>query len=180
MLGDSHVEMGAWYDLFRGHFAIQNAGLSQAKIQDVRRLAETISGIQPKRVVLMCGINDLGTGRAMEVAFRDYAQLLEKIRTNITADRVLVLSIMPVTPQRIADGSTDLNAKVKALNARLHEHCDRVGINYLDVSSAVSDNEGLRQELSWDGLHLNPTGYRKLADRMESFLEEKYDKAESK
>jgi len=176
MLGDSQVEMGAWYELFSGRFAIRNAGLSQAKIADVACLAGATAEIHPEVVVLMCGINDLGAGRSVDDASKDYLQLLSQILADLRPNRIVALSVMPVARRRIADGSHDLNARGRALNACIHDHCMKLGITFLDVSPAVSENGTLSDALTSDGLHLNPPGYRKLAQWMEPLLLETYGK----
>jgi|GEM_PF-3247968 len=170
MLGDSQIEMGAWYDLFQGRFAVRNVGLSRAKIADVARLAKAVSGIKPEIVVLMCGVNDLGTGGSVDTAAKDYGQLLEDIRSKTDGERILVLSIMPVAWSRMADGSVELNARIKAMNVMLLERCNKLGIKYLDVAQLVSAQDALREDLTWDGLHLNPLGYRILAGSIEPAL----------
>ena len=177
MLGDSQVEMGNWYDLFQGRFAVRNAGLSQAKIKDVSSLANGISPIHPAMVLLFCGINDLGTGRTSDDTLKDYFQLLDQVCGDVARDRVMVLSIMPVARRRLADGSKDLNAKVQVLNANLRQHCEKEGIAFVDVSPAISNDGMLREDLTSDGLHLNPQGYHQLAASMQPPLLRLYDKA---
>lgn len=167
MLGDSQVEMGNWYDLFQGRFAVRNAGLSQAKIQDVTRLAEAIPRIRPAMALLFCGINDLGIGRTADDALKDYFQLLNQVCADMAKERVMVISIMPVSDRRLADGSKDLNAKVQVLNSNLKIHCAKEGIAFVDVSPAISNDGTLRDDLTWDGLHLNPAGYHQLAARIQ-------------
>ena len=176
MLGDSQVEMGPWYELFRGRFAIRNAGLSQAKTADVACLARATAAIHPEMVVLMCGINDLGAGRSVDDALKDYFQLLGQIGADLSPNRIVALSVMPVASRRIADGSRDLNARVRELNARIHDQCLKLGVAFLDVTPAVAEDGALRDALTWDGLHLNPPGYQKLARWMEPLLLETYGK----
>ena len=180
MLGDSQVEMGNWYDLFQGRFAIHNAGLSQAKIQDVAHLADEIPRIQPAVVLLFCGINDLGAGRSADVAFKDYLQLLNQVCASMTKERVVVVSIMPTTGRRLADINRDINAKVHALNAALERHCEQQGITFVDLNPTIANDGTLREDLTSDGLHLNPAGYHKLAASMQSPLTQLYGKIENK
>jgi lysophospholipase L1-like esterase len=51
-----------------------------------------------------------------------------------------------------------------ALNAWLKSYCARNGLVYLDYFSALLDDKGmLRRDLSDDGLHPNPAGYKIMA-----------------
>lgn len=179
MLGDSQVEMANWYDLFQGRFAIRNAGLSQAKIADVSKLAESTPRIQPAIVLLFCGINDLGAGHSADDAFADYIQLLNQVCKG-RSHRVMVISIMPVAERRLGEGSKDLNTKVHALNAKLQRHCEQAGIAFVDVSPGITQNGFLREDMTWDGLHLNPAGYHHLAASIQRSLLRLYDQIETK
>ncbi len=38
LAGDSEIELGGWYELFAGGWAVRNCGLSRAKIADVTQL----------------------------------------------------------------------------------------------------------------------------------------------
>ncbi len=174
MLGDSQVEMGNWYALFQGAFAIQNGGLSQAKITDVIRLSDEIFWIKPAMVILMCGINDLGAGRSVDDTLKDYRQLLEQVCADVAKERIVVMSIMPVASIRPGDGSRSLNACVKTTNASLQEHCDKLGIIFLDITPVISTNGALNVSITSDGLHLNPTGYQLLAGSIEPLLSRQY------
>src|SRR5215469_7975115 len=66
MAGDSQIEMGDWYQLLGGSFAVRNCGLSRARISDVTELISAIADRDPKEVVLMCGINNLGIHDSVE------------------------------------------------------------------------------------------------------------------
>ena len=46
--GDSQIELGDWYGLFGGAFAIRNGGLSRAKIEDVTSLVSSLGDPNPK------------------------------------------------------------------------------------------------------------------------------------
>ncbi len=179
MLGDSHVEMGNWYDLFHGRFAIRNAGLSQSKIKDVTTVAKGITTDRPDMAVLLCGVNDLGGGATVEDAFEDYQKLLDQVGTVIPKDRLIVISIMPVTRIRLGDGSQDLNTKICATNTSLKNYCEQANIMFVDILADVSKDNMLREELTWDGLHLNQKGYQRLADSIKIPLLSLYGKIET-
>ena len=59
MVGDSHIELGSWYELFDGANSIRNCGMSMATIKDVTCLVTSIPDHNPQRLILMCGINNL-------------------------------------------------------------------------------------------------------------------------
>jgi lysophospholipase L1-like esterase len=166
-LGDSLVEGGDWYQLFNGALAIQNAGLSQSKIEDTTELAAEISLPPPKGVLVMCGINNLGNFESTDSCLRKYASLLDTLQIKIRPQFIFVLSVLPVR-ESFADPSRYLlNLEVAKFNQALEDLCHRRRITFLQLNSAVTlPDHGLSPECTADGLHLNTVGYLKLAARL--------------
>lgn len=180
ILGDSQVEMGDWYDLFQGRFSVRNGGLSQAKVNDVTRISEILSTSKASMVCILCGINDLGAGSSVKDTMESYSELLRRVSSRMGKDRIIVVSVMPVSRKRIADGSGELNGRVQSLNGGLRKYCVHKGIDFVDVTSAISRDGMLKEEMTVDGLHLNPGGYRKLAERIRPHLMEMHERLERK
>ncbi len=164
MAGDSQIELGNWYELFAGGQAVRNCGLSSARIADVTRLVSAIGDRHPRLVVLMCGINDFFAGRTQAELIQDYDGLLETVRTHLNPESIIVLSAMPLRASPVDHAGQAFNAKVARFNTALADVCRRQQARFLDVSPAVTDDRGgLAAGLTFDGLHLNPAGYHRLA-----------------
>ena len=157
--GDSHVELGSWYELCAGNNAIRNCGLSMARIDDVAELIKAIGDRNIESVILMCGINNFGAGESVEECLSKYDTLLDVTQKTLNPKHIVVLSVMQIR-QSIADSrSREINQNVLAFDTRLKLLCERRGATYVDVNSAVSTSGGLRDEFTVDGLHLNSAGY---------------------
>jgi len=164
--GDSHVELGDWYELFHGTCAIRNCGLSGARIPDVADLVSAIGDSSPEKVVLLCGINDLGAGTSVDTSVAAYRQLISSTQASLHPKQIIALSVMPLTQKHI-----DLNRRVADFNRGLQKTCEEQQVQFLDVTAAVSGQTGaLAEDLTGDGLHLNHQGYLKLAARLEPVL----------
>ena len=162
--GDSEIEFGNWYDLFAGRWAIRNCGLARSKIADVTQLISAIGGQRPQILVLMCGINNLGGHDSHDGCKRDYEELLGTVRSRLQPKSILVLSVMPVRESAADHAAHQLNVNIVQFNTELTADCNRQGVEFFNVSPAVSGaNGGLADELTTDGLHLNAEGYRRLA-----------------
>ena len=163
--GDSHIEMGNWYELLGGAFAVRNCGLSGATIQDVTTLIKAVPDRSPETVVLMCGINNLTRNDPVERCISDYEQLLAAVHA-LNARKVVVLSVMPVRQSPVDLRNRKLDRKVLlAFNERLKALCAAHNAVFVNVSDAVGDGaSGLDPGLTIDGLHLNNRGYKKIAD----------------
>lgn len=173
MAGDSQIELGRWYDLLGGSFAVRNCGLSRAKISDVTELISAVADRNPKAVVLMCGINNLGSHDSVESCAADYERLVVKVRTALNPNRIIVLSVMPVRESAVDRDSQEVNRRVCSLNQRLRTLCQRQQAEFVDVSTAVSGSGGeLSPGLTFDGVHLNPQGYQKIAAVLANSLSE--------
>ena len=160
LLGDSHMELGDWYNLFHGTVAVRNCGMSMARIQDVTALASSVPDKHPKTVVLMCGINNFFQGATVEACVPEYEALFNEIRRTINPQSLLILAVMPVR-------ENPLNQKVQALNVKLESLCQAQQITFINVNASVSEiGGGLSAQLTDDGLHLNRKGYRAFASEI--------------
>jgi lysophospholipase L1-like esterase len=163
MAGDSHVELGDWYGLFGGAFAVRNCGLSRAKIGDVANLVSAIADRNPRKIVLMCGVNNLGADNPVESCVKDYGQLISASQS-LQPEKIIVLSVIPVRESALDAASRKLNLEISDFDRRLEILCAQRKAKFVDVSAAVADKRGaLSPELTGDGLHLNRDGYRKIA-----------------
>jgi lysophospholipase L1-like esterase len=163
--GDSQIELGDWYELFGGAFAIRNSGLSRAKIEDVVSLISGVGDPSPKMVVLMCGVNNLGAKVPVSECLAKYEQLLSRVNVLAHPQHLLVLSVMPVRETSPDRSSHEFNRQISVFNGELATLCQRYNAEFVDVNPAVMDSRGgLAAELTIDGLHLNREGYKKIAE----------------
>jgi len=169
--GDSQVEFGNWYDLFAGQWAVRNCGLSRAKINDVTSLVSALGDRHPQAVILLCGCNNMRQDTTAD-CLRDYTTLLAAVRTRLNPKTILVLSVMPVRESAVDSAAHQFNAKVAQFNAALAAYCgQQPQVTYLDIRPAVMDDRGgLADDLTVDGLHLNPKGYHRLAQLIQAQL----------
>ena len=171
MAGDSHVELGNWYGLFSGDFAVRNCGLSRAKIGDVADLISAIGDHRPQKVVLLCGVNNLGGNDSVESCVADYERLIAAAEILLHPKRIVVLSVMPVCEPVFNFAKRELNHKISNFDRQLEKLCARRRVEYVDIRATVADNGGmLSPGLTGDGLHLNRSGYQKIADVLAPIL----------
>jgi hypothetical protein len=163
IVGDSHIEIGDWYSLFFGAFSIRNCGVSRAKINDLAKLVSSIGDRQPSRVILMCGVNNLGAEEPIDSCIKDYEQLIAACQTQFHPQIIVVLSVMPVRESRFHPSHHRLNRQILQFNRELRQMCRRQQVVFIDTDPAVTDDQGgLSADLTTDGLHLNHEGYRKI------------------
>ena len=112
----------------------------------------------PERIFVMLGVNELGWAKSEN--FRNYyTQVIERLRSDHPQADVIVQSILPVSKLQEAKKTYVNNGRIADYNAIIRDVCGALDCPYLDVASAVADEEGfLRAEWTYDGVHLNKKG----------------------
>jgi lysophospholipase L1-like esterase len=162
-MGDSITDnWGHRYGKFFPDKPYINRGISgQTTPQMLIRFRPDVIALRPKVVVILAGTNDLAgnTGPATIESIEDnLASMAELARSN--GIRVVMASVMPVcdtiqpqTPRRAPE-------RIVALNAWIKNYAAKNGLVYLDYYSAMLDDQQmLKRELTYDGLHPNDAGY---------------------
>lgn len=167
--GDSHIELGNWYELFFGQYAVRNCGLSCAVIDDVARILLSIPDKKAKRLVLQCGINDILKRRSTADIINSYESLINKAIEKNVYEKIFVMELMPINDSWPCENVNAINSQVAELNRELLKLCDKNNTNFIDLSNEFTTVNGdLNKNLSNDGLHLNEVGYSKLAQEIQT------------
>jgi lysophospholipase L1-like esterase len=86
--------------------------------------------------------------------------------------RVVLASVLPAYDYPWRPG-LEPAGKIVALNAWMRDYASQHDVVYLDYHSAMADErQGLRRELSEDGVHPNEAGYRLMAPLAERAIAE--------
>lgn len=167
-LGDSRTDGFRLYSgLNRGAFLCATG----ATVESVfTRAVDTAAGKQPLldaladmdcgKIYLMLGVNELGWN-GTETFRTQSAALLERLRSDHPEAVIVIQSILPVSAAKDAEGRYVNNGRIDAYNQVWQELAAACDVLYLNVAEAVADGDGrLPEDLSFDGVHLNPAGCR--------------------
>lgn len=173
-LGDSITE---WWDLavyFRpGDGLIENRGVNGDMASSMlKRLEADVIQLRPRYAVILAGTNDVSkrvvAGDEDEVIIQEVSGSIEALMKQARAAGIntLVCSILPTHNGYMRHGMRSwLRARI---NERIKAACAAQGCVYVDYAAAMSDANGdLRKDLSADGVHPNPDGYRVMAGVLE-------------
>lgn len=159
-LGNSITDGGEWAELF-GKKNIKNRGISGDRaVWLADRLDPIVSG-KPKKLFLMIGTNDLSGGISIDRIVESIGGVIGRFREESPKTKIYIQSVFPVdvTDKRY-EKAQDRNQQIVELNHRIEVLCSELGVNYIDVHSALCDETGnLRKDVSNDGLHLMGEGY---------------------
>ncbi len=133
-----------------------------------RSLCEIIGMLQPKRVLILLGVNDM-VGEKTEKGVSWCERILSLAAEASPETQVIFESLTPVTPRfcRKADYRTMWNE----YNAALEAMCLRSGAGYIDIATPLKDGEGyLRDDYCRDGeYHLSDAGLQVWLDSLADY-----------
>lgn len=175
LVGSSHLE---WFDtnrLLPGRRFV-NRGIASDRLGIgtpgiLQRLDVSVFDLQPGFIVFNNGVNDLGelarTGEpSLEQIFDAYDRVIAKIREGEPDVPILIVNELPTTGRFV-----HVNHLVPRLNPHIERVASKYGCQHLDFfSEVVDEDDTLREELTWDGLHLNDDGYALFARKLEPYL----------
>jgi lysophospholipase L1-like esterase len=143
----------------RNHFI--DRGISgQTTPQMLVRFRADVISLQPKAVVMLCGINDIAgnTGPStLEMIEDNIMSMAELAKMNHI--KVILCSVLPAYDFPWNPGSFPAE-KIVALNAWIKQYADQNRFTYLDYySQMVDDRKGMKSEYTKDGVHPTETGY---------------------
>jgi lysophospholipase L1-like esterase len=147
-----------------------NRGISgQTTPQMLVRFRQDVIALNPKVAVILAGANDIAgnTGETTLAAIEDnLVSMSDLARAN--GIRVVLASVLPCLDFWWRPGQQPAE-KIKALNDWIRDYAAKHGIPYVDYYSAmVSDKQGMRDDLSFDGVHPNKAGYDIMAPLAEA------------
>lgn len=159
-LGNSITEVGEWSEVLPGK-PVVNRGISGDNSYGVYARLDQVLAIQPTKVFLLIGVNDVKRGTSIDAIVNNYDRIAAKIKARAPRTKLYFQSILPVTEPILANIYVKItNAKIKALNERMKVIAARYNCPYIDLHPFFEDANGqLKRELTTDGLHLKPAAY---------------------
>ena len=136
----------------------------------LEHLQEQVLDLNPAKVFLMIGINDIGRGYALFDFTSRILEIIAQIRSHNILTQIYLLSVLPVNEgeQYAAKVKIRNNAAVQQLNQNLQV---LPGVQYIDLYPLLLDDSGnLAEHNTIDGLHLSQEGYEKIAASLKQEL----------
>ena len=163
MLGNSITNAGNWNELL-GRKDVLNAGLSGWTTGELLKVVNKyIAPHKPIICFYKAGINDFSMGIGSESVEKNNKQILESIYEYGT---------MPVYQTLLYYfGDNFINREIDALNRRMEEFTKHRGFEFLDLRPYLCRNGDLREEYSYDGVHLTESAYIPWANALIPIIE---------
>ncbi|WP_395094820.1 GDSL-type esterase/lipase family protein [Armatimonas sp.] len=144
-----------------------NRGFGGSQLPDSTYFAPRIlRPYQPRQIVLFAGTNDINAKRTPRQVAQDFSDFVLTVRQLLPATRISFIELTS-SPSRWAQ--RDAVVETNAIIARL---CQRNEVDFIPVRAKLfGPSREPRSELFIiDKLHLNPDGYKILADAVRPYL----------
>lgn len=173
MLGNSLTEFAGDWNKLLGAKHIRNRGIAGDDATGIyHRLSQILPG-RPKAIFLMVGVNDISHDLSATEVFAQCKKVIDKIRTDSPHTKLYVQSLLPINEGfgrwKTLEGKTERVAEVTRL---IRRYCEAEKISYINLFRHFNrhgTNE-LRPELTVDGLHLSPLGYKIWAFHLKKYF----------
>ena len=163
--GDSITEFFALKKYLGRDFPLVNRGIAGTdSVWLLDHLKEQVLDLEPSKLVIMIGINDIGRGYPIQDIVNRISDIVMAVRQESLFTEIYLLSVLPVSerPEHSSKVKIRNNATVRELNQQL---AVLPGVTYVDLYDYLTDAQGqLNDTYTTDGLHLSPQGYQVLAE----------------
>ena len=167
-MGDSITQ--CWPDSDPDFFTDNNflcRGISgQTTSHMLCRFRKDVLALDPEYVVILGGTNDIALNNgpmSLEDIFNNIVSMCEIAKANKV--KPVICSVLPCKGYHWRPEVTDAGDQIVRLNAMLKEYAGKNRIVYVDYHSVMKDAEnGLPEDLSYDGCHATLKGYKVMED----------------
>lgn len=158
-------------EFFEGRPYINRGIGGQTTPQMLIRFRQDVINLQPKVVVILAGTNDIAgnTGPStLEMIEDNLASMAEIAHAN--GIKVILCSVLPAYDYPWRKGM-EPNVKIPELNKWIKNYAEKNKFIYLDYFSAMVDEKnGMKADLSGDGVHPNKKGYEIMQPMVEKAI----------
>ena len=169
-IGDSRTDGLLLYSGIKGATGLSYKGLMVSELEDktvkftVSGITDTVMGALGKadygKVYIMLGVNELGWYNDQKF-YDTYTQEVQRVKELQPGAVIYLQSILPVTQAESDNHAYFTNENIVRYNGLIAQVAEEQQVFYLDVASALMDEDGaLPAESSTDGIHLKKDYYK--------------------
>ncbi|HEX2963334.1 MAG TPA: GDSL-type esterase/lipase family protein [Ignavibacteriales bacterium] len=165
MLGNSITHGVNWNELL-GRNDVAERGIPSDMVEGFLSRLDYIYKLNPKVCFIMGGINDIYSGFSVDTVFNEYVRVIRGLQNH---------NIIPVIQSTLFvsqkwHNARDKNPEVNKLNMLLKDYAAKNNITFVDLIPQMTHDGLLKDELTYDGLHLNANGYAIWREKLDQIL----------
>lgn len=170
LLGDSITDFFNWYELFYDFSktsgqAVYNRGIGgDTTDRLIERLQENVLSIKPRNIVLLIGTNDPSRGVPLSVTVQNMENIIKTTKSACPDVNFIIEAVYPINEKMRDRFEKRSNKKINEMNKEFIKLCKKYDCIWLDFTDELKDSNGnLKQEYTYDGLHINAQAYEIVA-----------------
>lgn len=170
LLGDSITDFFNWYELFYDFSktsgqAVYNRGISgDTTDRLLERLHENVLSIKPRNIVVLIGTNDIGRGLPLSLSVENMENIIKVTKETCPDVNLIIEAVYPINEKMRDRFEKRSNKKINEMNKEFVKLCKKHDCVWIDFTDELMDkNENLKQEYTFDGLHINAQAYEIVA-----------------
>lgn len=159
---------------------IYNRGIGGFVTDDMlRNMNEQIFDLEPSAIFINIGTNDISDSsksfyEVLSHMLGNYEKILQQIKERLPDTKVFVMAFYPVCTKGRENEPVFINRNNKNLltaNEAVRKLSEKMGYCYIDVNNGLTDGNGmLKENITIDGIHMHPDGYRIVWNNLKSYL----------
>jgi len=162
MLGNSLTAYADWDELL-GRKDVQNIGVADFTTEQLSWLLDRwVIASKPVICFINGGQEDIILGIPAERVAENYSRIIDKLQQHNIKAVIQSTLLSWNDPER--------NHQIERINVLLKSICDEKNIDYININTVLSGNNGLKPQLTTDGMHLNHKGYELWAIMLKDYL----------
>lgn len=164
-LGDSLTYYGDFSSVFPEEI-VCNLGLRGDTIQGMRLRISQLILLEPQKVFLMAGINDVSVLDNYQFKI-EYEQLIKTIKKALPSSILICQSMLPVNSEEYIISCT--NQQIIEKNKIIRHLSNYYGLAYIDLFTVYLNKTKYLYEYTYDGIHLKSESYQKWYNEIRKF-----------
>ncbi len=159
---------------------IYNRGIGGFVTDDMlRNMNEQIFDLEPSAIFINIGTNDISDSsksfyEVLSHMLGNYEKILQQIKERLPDTKVFVMAFYPVCTKGRENEPVFINRNNKNLltaNEAVRKLSEKMRYCYIDVNNVLTDGNGmLKENITIDGIHMHPDGYRIVWNNLKSYL----------
>ena len=168
MAGDSIIASGRWDELFP-EASIVNRGVPGDRVGGLLARVDDILKAEPAKVFVMIGINDVAARNTNSQILERYEALVDRLSEG--GVQVFIQSVITCRDTQYSPCDDAMRAQVGELNEALAKMAEAKGATFIDLDSRFSDENGVLERYSIDGIHPGSAGFEEWRSMIAPYIE---------
>jgi lysophospholipase L1-like esterase len=168
MLGDSITQLVDWKELL-GENSVVNMGIAADTTEGVFNRLAYVYNLKPRLCFIMMGVNDIIFDVPVKNIFENYVKIVLALEDK---GIIPVIQSTLYVYNNVYCNYAQANIKIGELNSLLRNFSKERGIYFLDLNLIFSKDNILKNEFTYDGIHLKSAGYAIWRTKILSIIKE--------